>query len=200
MSYLGIVGAAAAFCRPVTRGAGDAAIAVSAYATIFADVAALTAVSAVITLRGAPDWMLVVGFFVWVAKCNGALTRLWEAAAYFSPAHGYSLRRQALDPMLRRLAVLAVDPVNPSPSSRGDLEKRIAEDPQDVAAMSRLAALEMRTGAVAKVRDRDVHAEPIPYLGGLAMLGGLSAAYLVARQLEDVPLPPAHEAPFAVLT
>ena len=41
----------------------------------------------------------------------------------------------------------------------------------------------MRTGAFAKVRDRDVHAEPIPYLGGLAMLGGLAAAYLVATQL-----------------
>jgi UDP-GlcNAc:undecaprenyl-phosphate GlcNAc-1-phosphate transferase len=41
----------------------------------------------------------------------------------------------------------------------------------------------IRTGAVAKVRDRDVHAEPIPYLGGLAMLGGLAAAYLVAREL-----------------
>lgn len=41
----------------------------------------------------------------------------------------------------------------------------------------------VRTGAVAKVRDRDVHAEPIPYLGGLAMLGGLWAAYLVAREM-----------------
>ncbi|WP_377323438.1 glycosyltransferase family 4 protein [Pimelobacter simplex] len=41
----------------------------------------------------------------------------------------------------------------------------------------------VRTGAVAKVRDRDVHAQPIPYLGGLAMLGGLWAAYFVARQL-----------------
>ncbi|WP_372727673.1 glycosyltransferase family 4 protein [Nocardioides sp.] len=41
----------------------------------------------------------------------------------------------------------------------------------------------LRTGAVAAVRDRDVHDEPIPYLGGLAMLGGLVAAYLVARQL-----------------
>lgn len=41
----------------------------------------------------------------------------------------------------------------------------------------------VRTGAVAKVRDRDVHDEPIPYLGGLAMLGGLAAGYVVARQL-----------------
>ncbi len=41
----------------------------------------------------------------------------------------------------------------------------------------------LRTGAVAKVRDRDVHAEPVPYFGGLAMLGGLVAAYLVAREL-----------------
>jgi UDP-GlcNAc:undecaprenyl-phosphate/decaprenyl-phosphate GlcNAc-1-phosphate transferase len=41
----------------------------------------------------------------------------------------------------------------------------------------------IRTGAVAAVRDRDVHDEPIPYLGGLAMLGGLAAAYVVARQL-----------------
>jgi UDP-GlcNAc:undecaprenyl-phosphate GlcNAc-1-phosphate transferase len=41
----------------------------------------------------------------------------------------------------------------------------------------------LRTGAVAKVRDRDVHAIPIPYFGGLAMLGGLGAGYVVARQL-----------------
>ena len=41
----------------------------------------------------------------------------------------------------------------------------------------------LRTGAVAAVRDRDVHDAPIPYLGGLAMLGGLVAAYLVAREL-----------------
>lgn len=43
--------------------------------------------------------------------------------------------------------------------------------------------LALRTGALAPVRDRDVHAEPIPYLGGLAMLSGLVAAYLVARRL-----------------
>ena len=41
----------------------------------------------------------------------------------------------------------------------------------------------LRTGAVAHVRDRDVHAVPIPYFGGVAMLGGLGAAYLVAHQL-----------------
>jgi UDP-GlcNAc:undecaprenyl-phosphate GlcNAc-1-phosphate transferase len=41
----------------------------------------------------------------------------------------------------------------------------------------------LRTGAVARVRDRDVHAEPIPYMGGLAMMGGLVAAYVVARHL-----------------
>lgn len=41
----------------------------------------------------------------------------------------------------------------------------------------------LRTGAVAEVRDRDVHAEPIPYLGGVAMLGGLVAAYGVGREL-----------------
>jgi UDP-GlcNAc:undecaprenyl-phosphate/decaprenyl-phosphate GlcNAc-1-phosphate transferase len=41
----------------------------------------------------------------------------------------------------------------------------------------------LRTGAVARVRDRDVHAVPIPYFGGVAMLGGLTAAYLVAHRL-----------------
>ena len=41
----------------------------------------------------------------------------------------------------------------------------------------------LRTGAVARVRDRDVHDEPIPYMGGLAMLGGIVAAYLIAREL-----------------
>ena len=41
----------------------------------------------------------------------------------------------------------------------------------------------VRTGAVAQVRDRDMHAVPIPYFGGLAMLGGMAAAYVVAREL-----------------
>ena len=40
-----------------------------------------------------------------------------------------------------------------------------------------------RVGAVAKVRDRDVHATPVPYFGGVAMLGGLGAAFLVAHHL-----------------
>jgi UDP-GlcNAc:undecaprenyl-phosphate GlcNAc-1-phosphate transferase len=50
----------------------------------------------------------------------------------------------------------------------------------------------LRTGAVAKVRDRDVHAVPIPYLGGLALLGGLITAYVVARQLPFL----SHSDPF----
>ncbi|WP_188782528.1 glycosyltransferase family 4 protein [Nocardioides phosphati] len=41
----------------------------------------------------------------------------------------------------------------------------------------------LRTGAVAQVRDRDMHVIPIPYFGGIAMLGGMVAAYLVARHL-----------------
>lgn len=43
--------------------------------------------------------------------------------------------------------------------------------------------LAMKLGAVAQVRDRDVHAIPIPYFGGVAMLGGLGAGFLVAQQL-----------------
>ena len=41
----------------------------------------------------------------------------------------------------------------------------------------------VRTGAVAEPRDRDVHAVPTPRLGGLAMYGGVCAAFLVAQQL-----------------
>lgn len=43
--------------------------------------------------------------------------------------------------------------------------------------------LAVRSGAVAAVRDRDVHAVPIPYFGGLAMLCGVGAATLLAAQL-----------------
>lgn len=38
-------------------------------------------------------------------------------------------------------------------------------------------------GAMATVRDRDVHAIPIPRLGGVAMFGGMCAALLVASKL-----------------
>ncbi len=41
----------------------------------------------------------------------------------------------------------------------------------------------VRLGAVAMVRDRDVHTVPIPYFGGLAMLGGVIAAFIVAEML-----------------
>ncbi|MFT4011613.1 MAG: MraY family glycosyltransferase, partial [Nocardioidaceae bacterium] len=40
-----------------------------------------------------------------------------------------------------------------------------------------------RTGAVARVRQRDMHEVPVPYFGGLAMCGGLAAAYFLAREL-----------------
>ena len=43
--------------------------------------------------------------------------------------------------------------------------------------------LASRLGAVARVRDRDVHEIPIPYFGGIAMLGGLAAGILVAAHL-----------------
>jgi UDP-GlcNAc:undecaprenyl-phosphate GlcNAc-1-phosphate transferase len=41
----------------------------------------------------------------------------------------------------------------------------------------------LRTGAMAEPRDRDVHAVPTPRLGGLAMYGGVCAAFLVAQSL-----------------
>jgi UDP-GlcNAc:undecaprenyl-phosphate GlcNAc-1-phosphate transferase len=44
-------------------------------------------------------------------------------------------------------------------------------------------ALARRVGAVPPTRDRDVHRDPVPRLGGLAMLGGLLAAMLVASFL-----------------
>lgn len=43
--------------------------------------------------------------------------------------------------------------------------------------------LALHWGATARVRDRDVHAVPIPYFGGMAMLGGLGAGLLVADHL-----------------
>lgn len=44
-------------------------------------------------------------------------------------------------------------------------------------------SIALRTGAMAKVRSRDVHTEPIPYFGGVAMFCGLSLAFLLAMQL-----------------
>ncbi len=43
--------------------------------------------------------------------------------------------------------------------------------------------LAFRFGAIAKVRVRDVHTQPVPYFGGIAMLCGLAAAFLVASKL-----------------
>lgn len=41
----------------------------------------------------------------------------------------------------------------------------------------------VRTGALATVRNRDVHTHPIPYFGGVAMFGGLVIALLLAVQM-----------------
>lgn len=43
--------------------------------------------------------------------------------------------------------------------------------------------LALAVGALARVRDRDVHAIPTPKLGGLAMYGGLAAGLIVASRL-----------------
>lgn len=47
-------------------------------------------------------------------------------------------------------------------------------------------ALALRWGAMAEVRDRDVHDEPTPRLGGLAMLAGLLAGLLLASKLPQM--------------
>jgi UDP-GlcNAc:undecaprenyl-phosphate GlcNAc-1-phosphate transferase len=52
--------------------------------------------------------------------------------------------------------------------------------------------LAMRTGAFARVRDRDVHEVPIPYFGGVAMMAGLVAAYVVAVHLPLLRSSPSH--------
>ncbi len=44
-------------------------------------------------------------------------------------------------------------------------------------------AFAIRIGAMAQVRDRDVHTEPTPRMGGLAMWGGLLVGALVASHL-----------------
>lgn len=43
--------------------------------------------------------------------------------------------------------------------------------------------LALRSGAMARVRDRDVHTIEMPYFGGIAMLLGVAAAILLAWQL-----------------
>ncbi|WP_375426453.1 glycosyltransferase family 4 protein [uncultured Friedmanniella sp.] len=43
--------------------------------------------------------------------------------------------------------------------------------------------LALRMGALAKVRDRDVHTIEMPYFGGVAMLAGVAAAVLLAWHL-----------------
>lgn len=50
-----------------------------------------------------------------------------------------------------------------------------------MAALWRRIALRM--GAVARIRERDVHTLEMPYFGGIAMLGGVVAAFLVATHL-----------------
>lgn len=47
-------------------------------------------------------------------------------------------------------------------------------------------AFAIRIGALAEVRDRDVHDQPTPRLGGLAMAVGLLATMLLASQLDFV--------------
>jgi UDP-GlcNAc:undecaprenyl-phosphate GlcNAc-1-phosphate transferase len=55
------------------------------------------------------------------------------------------------------------------------------------------------TSTLARPRDRDVHAIPTPYLGGLAMYGGVVAAMFVARALPALQVVRATPEPKAVL-
>lgn len=57
--------------------------------------------------------------------------------------------------------------------------------------------LAVRTHAVARVRDRDVHEIPIPYFGGVAMMGGVVAAVLIAGQLPFLGHSPIRDLIFA---
>lgn len=61
--------------------------------------------------------------------------------------------------------------------------------------------LALRWGAVAGVRDRDVHVVPIPYFGGVAMLAGVGAAFLVAARLPFLGSQPlvVHDAGYVLL-
>jgi UDP-GlcNAc:undecaprenyl-phosphate GlcNAc-1-phosphate transferase len=59
--------------------------------------------------------------------------------------------------------------------------------------------LAVATSTLAKPRDRDVHAIPTPYLGGLAMFGGVVAAMYVARSLPALQVIRTTPEPKAVL-
>jgi UDP-GlcNAc:undecaprenyl-phosphate GlcNAc-1-phosphate transferase len=56
--------------------------------------------------------------------------------------------------------------------------------------------LAMRTGAFARVRDRDIHEIPIPYFGGVAMMAGLVAAYVVAIHMPSLESSASHSVIF----
>jgi UDP-GlcNAc:undecaprenyl-phosphate GlcNAc-1-phosphate transferase len=47
-------------------------------------------------------------------------------------------------------------------------------------------SLALRLGFMAEVRDRDVHDQPTPRLGGLAMVGGILAGLLLASKLPNM--------------
>ena len=51
------------------------------------------------------------------------------------------------------------------------------------AATPLMRRLAVRLGAFTAVRDRDVHATPIPRMGGVAIFVGFAAAMLVASRL-----------------
>lgn len=57
----------------------------------------------------------------------------------------------------------------------------------------------LATSTMARPRDRDVHAIPTPYLGGLAMYGGVVAAMYVARALPALQIIRGTPEPKAVL-
>jgi UDP-GlcNAc:undecaprenyl-phosphate GlcNAc-1-phosphate transferase len=59
--------------------------------------------------------------------------------------------------------------------------------------------LAVATSTLARPRDRDVHAIPTPYLGGVAMFGGVVAAMYVARALPALQIIRGTPEPKAVL-
>lgn len=62
-------------------------------------------------------------------------------------------------------------------------------------------AAALRVGAVAQVRDRDVHSEPVPRWGGLGMLAGMLAGFLLASKLPMMrAVFDTYETPMAILS